>query len=34
MLKQKPLAAAVALAWLGVAPAPALAQSDAGSTPM
>ncbi|MFS2019238.1 TonB-dependent receptor [Massilia sp. CT11-108] len=34
MLKQKPLAAAVALAWLGVAGTPALAQNDAGSTQM
>ena len=34
MLKQKPLAAAVALAWLGMAGAPALAQNDAGSSQM
>lgn len=34
MLKQKPLAAAVSLALLGVAGTPALAQSDAGSAQM
>jgi iron complex outermembrane receptor protein len=33
-LKQKPLAAAVSMALLGVTGAPALAQNDAGSAPM